>query len=89
MKNNRKGTDLVQLIKIMRITEEVVKGKYKIRYRHSRTTDSFYLDLVTADDVVYNMRFSDHRAKDKRVKTFYLNNKKNKRKHRRIKSRLG
>ncbi|MBQ4515758.1 MAG: hypothetical protein II978_03100 [Clostridia bacterium] len=67
-----KPIPLATVIKIFTFTEEKVKNKFKVRYRHSNTTNSFYLELVGADNVKYNLRFSDHQPKDKRTKTFYL-----------------
>lgn len=67
-----KPIPLETVIKIFTFTKEKVKSKFKVRYRHSNTTNSFYLELVGTDNVKYNLRFSDHNPKDKRTKTFYL-----------------
>ena len=67
-----KPIPLETVVKIFSCTTAKVGNKFKVRYRHSNTTNSFYFELVGADNVKYYLRFSDHKPKDKRTKTFYL-----------------
>ena len=62
--------ELQKIVKIKRKVDELVKGRYKVKYHHSESSNSFYI-LLSDSDVKYDMRFSDHKPKESFYKTFY------------------
>lgn len=72
--NMKKSVDLEKVVKIKRIVDDMVKGKYKVSYRHASTTNSFYIILSDEYDLKYQIRFSDHLPKDnhRTFRTFFF-----------------
>ena len=59
--------ELQKIVKIKRKVDELVKGRYKVKYHHSESSNSFYI-LLSDSDVKYDMRFSDHKPKERFIK---------------------
>lgn len=74
MTEQKKAANLEKIVKIKLKVDELVKNKFKVSYRHSNSTNTYYIILSNGDGVHYNLRFSDHKSKDKRMKTFYFGN---------------
>lgn len=68
----KKPIPLTTVVQIYNCTVKLVRSRFKVKYRPSKSTDSFYIELITPDEMRYNLRFSDHAPKDKRTRSFYL-----------------
>jgi hypothetical protein len=74
MKIQKTGADLEKIVKVKMLVEKLVKSKFKVSYKHSISTNTYYIRLSNCEGVYYDLRFSDHKSKNKKIKTFYFNN---------------
>ena len=73
MKNQKTASDPQRIAQLLRFVEMLCKNKYKVSYKHSQTTNTYYI-ILQNENVRYDLRFSDHKSKGNKMRTFYFKN---------------